>query len=107
MSSQIPCFMEQGVPTMPQHQRPNPHTALGCPKQKKGENFALTPLNDRDNPSPQRMRIIPPSSYHPPTLLPILSILPTPHSWKARQQMSPNISPPTDLTDDGDNTHIP
>src|SRR5258708_25517728 len=107
MSSQIPCFMEQGVPTMRQCQQLNPHTPLGCPKRKKEENFAPTPLNDRDNPSPKRMRIIPPSSYHPATSLPIPSILPTPHSLKAGCRMSQNILPPIDLKDDGVNTHIP
>ncbi len=76
--------------------QPNPSTPLGCPKRKKEDTCQkfISPLNDHDNPSPKRVRVIPPP-YYPGIPPPIL------HSSKAGCQVSIN------LKDFSVNTHIP
>src|SRR5260221_12456869 len=62
--SQMQGFKEQEEISFLYHQpqpRPNPSTPLGHPKRKKEETCqnSISPLNDHDNPSPKRMRVIP------------------------------------------------
>src|SRR5260221_13711614 len=87
--SQMQGFKEQEEISFLYHQpqpRPNPSTPLGHPKRKKEETCqnSISPLNDCDNPSPKRMRVIP-LSHYPGTLPPTL------HSSKAGCQGSINL----------------
>src|SRR5258708_14681692 len=83
---------EKLLSSQPRHQ-PNPNTPLGCPKRKKEETQNFTsPLNDHDNPSPKRMRIIPPSTH------PVIPH-PNPHPLIAGHRMSPSPLPPINLKD--------
>ncbi len=91
---------EKLLSSQPRH-RPNPNTPLGRPKRKKEETQNFTsPLNDRDNPSPKRMRIIPPSTH------PVIPH-PNPHPLIAGHRMSHSPLPPINLKDYGVNTYVP
>ncbi|KAF8337097.1 uncharacterized protein EI90DRAFT_3014036 [Cantharellus anzutake] len=105
MYNQMLSFTAPGEIPSPRHQpqpRPNPNTPLGRPKRQQEEvHKSTSPLNDRDNPSPKRVRIIPPSSYYPDPLPPI------PNSLKTGCRMSQRFLPPINLRDCGVNTYVP